>query len=139
LSPGWKAIYEGHKKSQRASQRRKWESLKRLGQLEFREVNGPKETVDLLPAMFALFAQRWSDRRESSGFAGQRRPFHERAALALAAAGHLRLSVLRLDGETIAFSYAVRGEAGSSSYVLGHANLFHVNSPGMLLLLRVLE
>ena len=118
---------------------RKWTALGRLGPLEFAEVTDPGEARDLLPSLFALFRERWTGRHESGGFAGRNRHFHELAVPALAAAGHLRVSVLRIAGEVAAFAYGVRGAHGTSSYVLGHANALAHHSPGQLLLVRLLE
>jgi len=139
LSPGWEAVYWRRKSKQRSNDARKWKALERFGQLDFVETARPEELRSALPTMFRLFEERWAGRHESGGFAGRYRSFHEHAAPALAAAGHLALSLLRLDGEIIAFSYGVRAGSVTSSYVLAHDNRLNVCSPGLLLLLRLLE
>src|SRR5205814_272053 len=123
----------------RAGLARKWRALDRLGRVEFLEATTPADVGALLPALFGLFQERWTDRHESGGFADRHRTFHERALPALAADGHVRLSVLSLDGDVIAFAYGLRGAWGTTSYVLGHANALNPHSPGLLLLTRVLE
>jgi hypothetical protein len=92
-----------------------------------------------MPAMADLFGRRWAGRHESGGFATRHRGFHARAAVALAAAGHVRLSLLRLDGDIIAFSYGLRTTNVTTSYVLAHDDTLGACSPGLLLLHRVLE
>jgi len=139
LSPGWAAVYGRRKSKQRSSFARRWKALSGRGRLEIVEVSDPAGVTAALPAMFRLFAERWRGRRESSGFAAVRRPLHERAAVALAAAGHVRLSLLTLDGAIVAFSYGARAGAVTTSYVLAHDDAFGAFSPGSLLLLRVLE
>src|SRR5262249_23698399 len=139
LRPGWEEIYARRKGKQRANFARKWAGLARLGALAFLEITDADAARARLPALFALFAGRWHGRHESGGFASRYRAFHERAIVALAAAGMLRLSVLELDERVVAFSYGVRGAGGTSSYVLAHDERLNVCSPGTLLLLRVLE
>jgi len=139
LSGGWGAVYGARKSRQRSNFARKWKALERLGQAEFSEVVGPDGVQPALATMFALFAERWAGRHESGGFAGGFRRFHERAAPQLAAAGHVRLSLLTLDGEIVAYSYGIRAASVTSSYVLAHANALNVCSPGALLLVRMLE
>jgi len=139
LSRGWDAVYAGRSASTRANAARKWKALERLGRLEFVVATDPCAVEAALPVMFELFAARWERRHESSGFAAHQRGFHERAAPALARAGHLELALLRLDGEIVAFHYGVRAGSVTSSYVLSHARPLEVCSPGALLLIRTLE
>ena len=139
LTPGWEALYARRKGKQRANFARKWAGLERLGAVRFVEIVDVAEVRPRLAALFALFAGRWRGRHESGGFAGRYRSFHERAITALADAGHLCLSVLELDGQVVAFSYGIRSDGVTSSYVLGHDDRLNVCSPGTLLLLRLLE
>jgi CelD/BcsL family acetyltransferase involved in cellulose biosynthesis len=139
LSPGWKAIAARRSGTARGLVARKWRALTRLGRLEFVETEDPDGVRDALPAMFRLFRARWAGRHESGGFADRRRAFHERAAQALAADGRVRLSLLLLDGDPIAFAYGVRGTRGTVSYVLAHDDALASCSPGALLLARMLE
>jgi hypothetical protein len=89
--------------------------------------------------VFELYDARWLGKRIGAAF----RPEHHRLQLeagkSLGAHGLVRLSLLRLDGEVIAFSYAMRGVTHSTSYVLAHDAAFEVFSPGLLLLIKVLE
>jgi CelD/BcsL family acetyltransferase involved in cellulose biosynthesis len=139
LSPGWKTMLARRKGASRTLLSRKQKSLARLGRVELVETGEPDAVREALPAMFALFADRWYGRHESGGFADRRRQFHTHAAPALAAAGHVRLSLLTLDGHVIAFVYGIRGARGTSSYVIAHDGALAAQSPGAVLLARVLE
>jgi len=139
LSPGWKTMLARRKGASRTLLSRKQKSLARLGRVELVETGEPGAVREALPAMFALFADRWYGRHESGGFADRRRQFHTHAAPALAAAGHVRLSLLTLDGHVIAFVYGIRGARGTSSYVIAHDGALAAQSPGAVLLARVLE
>jgi CelD/BcsL family acetyltransferase involved in cellulose biosynthesis len=139
LTPGWEALCARHKSKQRANFARKRARLERLGALEFEEITEPDAVRAALPAMMELYRGRWDGRRESGGFAGRHRDFHAQAAAALAAAGHARVSLLRLDGRIVAFSYGLRAPGVTTSYVLAHDDALASHSPGLLLLLRVLE
>ena len=139
LSAGWKAILARRKSSSRTLLARKQKTLARLGRAEFVETGDPAAVRAALPEMFRLFTERWAGRHESGGFAGRHRVFHTHAAPALAAAGQVRLSLLRLDGHVVAFSYGVRGSRGITSYVIAHDGALAVHSPGAVLLVRMLE
>jgi len=139
LGGGWSAVAGQRSGRGRAALARKWRLLERLGRVEFMEATTPEDVRALLPSLFTLFRERWADRHESGGFADRNRTFHEHALPALAAAGLVRLSAIRLDGEPIAFAYGLRGAWGTTSYVLGHANALNPHSPGLLLLTRMLE
>jgi CelD/BcsL family acetyltransferase involved in cellulose biosynthesis len=139
VSPGWGALASSQKSRTRGQLARKWKALEGLGQVEFTEVGEPDAVQFVLPVMFELFTRRWEGRHESGGFARWHRRFHEHAAPALAAAGHVRVSLLKLDGAVIAFTYGVRAQGVTSSYVLAHDDTLAVCSPGLLLLARLLE
>jgi CelD/BcsL family acetyltransferase involved in cellulose biosynthesis len=139
LHPGWEGVLRRHKPRQRTNWRRKWESLAKLGSLEVLEISDPDELAAVFPRVFELYEARWLGKRIASSF----RPKHHRlqleAARGLAAKGLVRLSLMRLDNEVIAFAYAVRGTTQSTSYVLAHDATFEVFSPGLLLLIKTLE
>ncbi|HJQ82725.1 MAG TPA: GNAT family N-acetyltransferase, partial [Candidatus Binatia bacterium] len=139
LSPGWTGVVGRRSSDSRNALARKWKALARVGRVGVTEARDPDAVRAALPAMFRMFAERWAGRHESGGFASRFRTFHEHAAPALAAAGHVRLSLLHIDGDPIAFSYGIVGERGTLSYVLAHDAAFATHSPGALLLARVLE
>jgi CelD/BcsL family acetyltransferase involved in cellulose biosynthesis len=139
LAGGWAAVLGRRSRSSREQLGRKWKALGRLGRTEFVELTDAAEVARAMPAVFQLFAERWRGRHESGGFAGANRALHEALAARLAAAGHVRLSLLRLDGDAIAFAYGVRARHVTVSWVVGHATALDVYSPGLLLLTRVLE
>jgi hypothetical protein len=103
------------------------------------ETSDPEELAAFFPRVFELYDARWRGKRIGPAF----RPEHHRlqleAAKGLGAHGLVRLSLLRLDGEVIAFSYVMRAATQSTSYVLAHDAAFEVFSPGLLLLIKVLE
>src|SRR5581483_2881997 len=123
----------------RSTLARKARLLERLGPLALVDDVGPAAVADVLPALFRLFAARWAGRHESGGFAGRHREFHARALPRLAAAGHLRLSLLCVDGEVAAFAYGLCAAGVTSSYVLAHDDALGEASPGAVLLARLLE
>ena len=139
LTPGWDATAARHSSKARATWSRKRKMLERLGRVAFVELDAADAVPSALPAMFTLFRERWAGRHESGGFADRRRAFHERAAVALAEAGCLRVSLLTVDDEIVAYSYGVRAANVTSSYVLAHDNRLNPASPGLLLLLQLLE
>jgi CelD/BcsL family acetyltransferase involved in cellulose biosynthesis len=139
LTPGWAALCARHTAKSRATVARKFRRLERLGKLDFEEIVDPGRVEAAMPAMAHLFGRRWAGRHDSGGFAGRHREFQARAAVALAAAGHVRLSVLRLDGEIIAFAYGLRTGSVTASYVMSHDDTLGACSPGLLLLHRLLE
>lgn len=137
LTPGWRAVHERHKSKQRSAWRRKATRLEKLGSLVFEELAEPVAIAEAIPRMAELFSIRWAG-QNVKGFSTQL-DFQAPSAVALAADGLALVSVLRLDGEIIAFAYGVRSPTATSSYVLAHDDRFYRFSPGLLLLLRVLE
>jgi hypothetical protein len=92
----------------------------------------------LLPDLFALFEGRWTTRQTSGGFAEYQRGFH-RTVLQHLERDVFRLSLLLLDDDVIAFSYGLQADGGTTSYIVAHDDRFRACSPGLLLLLHVLE
>jgi CelD/BcsL family acetyltransferase involved in cellulose biosynthesis len=139
LRQGWNQVFHRHKSRQRANWRRKWDSLAKLGRLEFLQTSNPDELAAAFPRLLELYRARWDNKRIPgwSGAEQHRRQFE--AAKALGGQRLVRLSQIRLEGEMIAFAYAMRGIAQSTSYVLAHDAGFDVFSPGLLLLIRTLE
>jgi CelD/BcsL family acetyltransferase involved in cellulose biosynthesis len=139
LHEGWDKVFRRHKSRQRANWRRKWNSLAELGQLEYLETSDPDELAAAFPKLFELYGSRWRGKRVRRGFDPEQYCLQLEAAKRLGAQGLVRLSLLRLDGEVIAFAYGVRGATQSTSYVLAHDAAFDVFSPGLLLLIKILE
>src|SRR5262249_36395365 len=139
LAGGWEAVYGRRRSAYRSGVSRKWSALQRLGAPAVVDVTAGDDGARGLPSLFTLFRARLAGRHQAAGFAHRHRAFHEAAAPALAAAGHLRVSLLQLDDEPVAFAYGVGGARGTSSYVLGHATALTHYSPGQLLLIRSLE
>ena len=139
LSAGWEAIHGRHKSKQRSTWKRKERRLARLGDYRFDETEDPEEIASVMPRLFSLFQRRWGGQHITAGFGKGYEGFQIHAARLAGAEGHVRLSLLRLDGEIIAFSYGIRAASVTASYVLAHDDLFSRYSVGLLLLLRVLE
>jgi CelD/BcsL family acetyltransferase involved in cellulose biosynthesis len=139
LHEAWDKVLRKHKARQRANWRRKWDSLAALGRLEFLETSDPDELATTFPRLFELYEARWRGKRVRGAFGQEQYRLQLEAAKGLGAKGLVKLSLMRLDGEVIAFAYAMRGVTDSTSYVLAHNAAFDVFSPGMLLLINVLE
>ena len=139
LTMGWDAIYRRKGSTARTQDARKWRGLARLGRVEFVEMGDPADVRAALPEMFRVFQGRWAGRRESGGFAGRFRRFHEQAAPRLAAAGHVRVSLLKLDGHVVGFYYGIVAQSAVSGYVTAHDATLGACSPGWLLMIRMLE
>jgi CelD/BcsL family acetyltransferase involved in cellulose biosynthesis len=138
LTGGWQTLLERHKSKQRSSWRRKAARLERLGSVEFLETGDNEAIEAAMPRMTELWRQRWDGQRVHASFA-EHADFQRRAAVDLAVNDLALLSTLRLDGEIVAFAYGVRGPGSTSSYVLAHDDGLRRYSPGLLLLLHVLE
>jgi CelD/BcsL family acetyltransferase involved in cellulose biosynthesis len=139
LTPGWDALYARHKAKNRNTWRRLERRLSGLGELEYVELTEPDAVNEAMPRLFALFEARWAGQRVTGGLAPGLQPFHLLAAPRLAGSGHVVVSALRLDGEIIAFNYGIRANGATSSYALAHDSRFNRYSPGLLLVLHVLE
>jgi CelD/BcsL family acetyltransferase involved in cellulose biosynthesis len=139
LHEGWDKVFRRHKSRQRANWRRKWDSLAELGRLEFLETNDPGELAAVFPRVFELYHARWRGKRIGAAFGPEQYRLQLQAAKGLGTQRLVRLSLIRLDGEVFAFAYAMRGLTSSTSYVLAHDAVFEVFSPGLLLLIKLLE
>lgn len=138
LSSGLEPIRSRHKAKQRAAWARKHRRLSELGRVRFEETDDPDMMLALLPRLFALFDGRWTTRQTRGGFAQNQRDFH-RTVLQHLERDVFRLSLLLLDDDVIAFSYGLQADGGTTSYVLAHDDRFRACSPGLVLLLQVLE
>jgi CelD/BcsL family acetyltransferase involved in cellulose biosynthesis len=139
LREGWNKLFRRHKSRQRANWRRKWKSLAELGPVEFLETTDPEELAKEFPRLCELYEARWHGKRIRTVFGPQQYRLQLQAAKRLGTQRLVRLSLIRLDGEVIAFAYGMRGATYSTSYVLAHDAPFEVFSPGLLLLIKVLE
>ncbi len=102
-------------------------------------ITAPEAIAEELQCLFPMWEARFKGQRISGSFTKHRQPFHLAAARAAAGAAVLRLDLLRVDGKPIAFSYGIRNPNWTTSYILAHDDRFGAYSPGLLLLLRVLE
>jgi CelD/BcsL family acetyltransferase involved in cellulose biosynthesis len=139
LREGWDNVFRRHTYHHRANWRRKWNSLTKLGALEFLETSDPDELGAAFPRMRELYAARWQGKHVRGALSPAHYPVQLEAAKALGSRGLVRLSVIRLDGEIAAFSYAMRGAGESTSSFVAHDAALEAFSPGQLLLIKVLE
>jgi CelD/BcsL family acetyltransferase involved in cellulose biosynthesis len=129
----------------RSGLRRKARHLDELGGLEFERIREPDRLRAMLPDLFRLHDARWDaidDREDLSSFGDEARRGFEADALArLAADGYARMSVARVAGTPIAFSYWFAVGSSMFSYRLAfdpqgaHARF----SPGLLTFLDACE
>ncbi|MEM9462219.1 MAG: GNAT family N-acetyltransferase [Myxococcota bacterium] len=138
LRPGMDAIGARHKSRQRNTWRRKRKKLAALGALVYEELVDAEAIEAALGRAVELYEARWEGLHVDKPFGREDQPFQRAAARALARDGHVQMSVLRLDGEIIAFAYALRARGISSSYTLAHDERYAPFSPGLLLLLELL-
>ncbi len=93
-----------------------------------------------LDTLAHLHAMRWQARREAGVLADARlATFHRLAARALLAEGALRLGMLRIAGVPAAACYALLAPRGIFFYLSGFDPSFAYESPGTLLLGRLIE
>ncbi len=106
LGPSWEAAYTSRLSSKtRSERRRRLRQLEKLGTVESEVARSREEIARAVEDAFVVHDQRWSGRRDASGFiteTGKR--FHRAALLALADQDVARGLTIRLDGRPIAFS-----------------------------------
>jgi CelD/BcsL family acetyltransferase involved in cellulose biosynthesis len=113
---------------------------RRLGKEPFVGGKAKIESVDegnlaqATEAFFGLHAKRWRTRMQPGAFATNRvKRFHREAVAALERDGHLRMSVLTLDGEPAGVIYAMQVGGARFFYQCGYDPEHKALSPGTLL------
>ncbi len=139
LSPGWDAVWRRRKSKHRNNWRRALRKLEGLGHVEFEELSTDASIQQVMDDAVGLYETRWGELNVDRAFGKERETFQRAAAKALADAGQAVMSILRLEGEVIAFSYALRYGGVSNSYTLAHDERYAPYSPGLLLLIHGLE
>jgi len=139
LTSGWDTIVGRHKSKQRAGWRKKERRLSALGKYQFIETDDHEQISAAMPRLSSLFGDRWEGQRISGGFTRALESFHTATLKYSRDDRYIRLSMLTLDDEIIAFSYGVRAANVTSSYLLAHDLRFNTFSVGLLLVIRVLE
>lgn len=142
LPAGWTATYETQfSPKARSNHARCLRRLGEVGEVELDLVREPERVEAALHHCFRLHRLRWSGRGgDSSSFASEHgRAWNLAAARALAAAGVVRLALLRLDGIPIAFAYNLL--LGPTLW--GHRQSFDPrfakHSPGLLAVMGSIE
>lgn len=111
----------------------------RLGEVSVR-LAGPEEVDVTIDALFALHAARWQAEGKPGVLAEPRiQAFHRAAAPALAAAGLLRLVVVRHQDRAVAVLYALADRARWHGYITGVDMTVPGQSFGTLALAHALE
>ena len=106
LGPSWEAAYTSRLSSKtRSERRRRLRQLEKLGTVESEVARSREEIARAVEDAFVVHDQRWSGRRDASGFTTETgKRFHRAALLALADQDVARGLTIRLDGRPIAFS-----------------------------------
>ncbi|MCR9165915.1 MAG: GNAT family N-acetyltransferase [Nannocystaceae bacterium] len=139
LREGWDAVWRRRKKKHRGNWRRALRKLESLGRVQFEELTTQTSILAAMDEAVGLYETRWAEFNVDRAFGRERELFVRAAASALAGQGQAIMSVLRLEGEVIAFSYALRHGGVSNSYTLAHDDRYAPYSPGQLLMIYVLE
>jgi CelD/BcsL family acetyltransferase involved in cellulose biosynthesis len=136
----WEAFTRTLSRNRRSQVGRRRRRLEELGRLELDIVDGRERLEELLAEVFRVEGSRW---KTTSGTAMASRPetrrFYEEVARWATERGWLRLAFLRLDGRPLAVQYLL--EADGVQYALkgGYDRGFDRYSPGVLILLSLLE
>ena len=139
LAGGWDAVWRRRKRKHRNNWRRAQRKLEALGRVEYEDLTTDTAIAAVMEDAVRLYETRWGTLNVDRAFGRARETFQRAAASALAQQDQAVMSVLRLEGEVIAFSYALRHGGVSNSYTLAHDDRYAPYSPGQLLLLHVLE
>lgn len=139
LREGWDAVWRRRKKKHRGNWRRALRKLEALGRVELEELTTDASIQAVMDEAVRLYDTRWADFNVDRAFGREREHFQRATVTALAGEGQAVMSVLRLEGQLIAFSYALRHGGVSNSYTLAHDDRYAPYSPGQLLMIFVLE
>jgi CelD/BcsL family acetyltransferase involved in cellulose biosynthesis len=140
LDGDWGAFEASLPAKMRSDLRRRWRLLEKEGTPTVEVLDGRENLAALLDEGFRVEASGWKDK---AGTAIISRPdtrrFYTEAAGWLAERGWLRLSFLRLDGEPLAFEYAIE-HAGVYYFLKGGYDAAYGRfAPSKLLIRAVLE
>lgn len=139
LREGWDGVWRRRKRKHRNNWRRALRKLEELGRVEFEEHTSSGAIAAVMDDAIRLYERRWAGFNVEQAFGREREAFQRATASALADEGHAVMSVLSVQDEVIAFSYALRQGGVSNSYTLAHDDDYAPYSPGQLLLNDVLE
>lgn len=104
------------------------------------EAADPVSAPAFLIELFRLHALRWESRGEPGVLADDAvSRFHREALPGLAAAGMLRLRLLRIDGQAVAAYYGLSHRGREYAYLTGLDPAYDFESPGTILLAHAFE
>ncbi len=135
LEGTWQAYERGLSRNVRSDVQRCWRRLAEAGRVSFEVADGRDRLEALVDEGFGLEAAGWKTAR---GTAIVSRPeterFYREVARWAAGRGWLRLAFLRVDGQPVAFQYAI--EDGGAYYPLkgGYDPRYREFSPGKLII-----
>jgi CelD/BcsL family acetyltransferase involved in cellulose biosynthesis len=136
----WEAFTRTLSRNRRSQVGRRRRRLEDLGRLELDVVDGRERLEELLAEAFRVEASGW---KGASGTAiasrPERRRFYGEVAQWAADRGWLRLAFLRLDGRPLAVQYLLEADGVQYAIKGGYDQGFERYSPGVLILLALLE
>jgi CelD/BcsL family acetyltransferase involved in cellulose biosynthesis len=143
MPDGWEAAYRRQTDAKtRNHHRRQLKRLEQLGSVEFSTARNGTELGEALDESFRLHDLRWRSRSDAdlSGYASEAgRAFHRAVARRLAKRDIVRLTLLRIDGQAIAFHYWLRYRNVMSVHRLAFDPQYARYSPGLLTTLHAIE
>ncbi len=115
--------------------RRKLNSLSRMGTIKYRCVKDTRECIAILPVLAKMHVAEWNSRGQESVFqAGETLTFYETLIGQLAPSGAIRFDVLVLKDEIIAAHFGFTWAGRVYYYKASFLTQFIKQSPGKLLL-----
>lgn len=138
-------VIEGREKEataivNKASLRRKTNSVSRLGRLETRDLTGSADVLPLLDGLFAQHVKRWDATATPSLFVNQTpRDFYRELTHSLDGTGWLLFSLVMLDGDPIAMHYGFDYDGTVSWYKPSFDVAYAAHSPGLIMVRHLIQ
>jgi CelD/BcsL family acetyltransferase involved in cellulose biosynthesis len=140
LTGSWEDYERRLSAKRRANLRRLWRRLGERGRVEFEVLDGSEDAARLLEEGFRVEASGWKGQQGTAiNSAPETRRFYEEVAAWAASRGSLRLGFLRLDGQALAFDFAVEDGGVHALLKTGFDSEWHSFAPGVLLRGRMIE
>lgn len=134
LPTDWDTCFNSFSANKRKELRRRERELLQLGPLGLAVVTAPDDVVKWFPTLVRLNEERFKVAGINGGLSNKTfMEFHRDVAPQLAAAGRVRLFLLKSSGIPIAFLYILTGDGHYHSYLAGHATAFDRFGLGTLL------
>src|SRR2546426_502389 len=128
------AQYEAHlQKRFRRNLRTQEAKLRKLGKVAYRELRSPEEIEQVLPEILEIEKQSWKWDRGVSINSAAFGDFYGVFAVEAARKGWLRVWIMEVNGEPIAYDYSVEYRGTVTSLKTGYVKRYKRYSPGHLL------